>query len=100
MAKYSIDSGFSAEMFAGELGMSRSQLHRKLKALTDQSATEFIRSYRLIMARQMIDKQFGNLAEIAYEVGFNDPSYFAKCFKKQFGLLPIEYANKMREEEV
>lgn len=85
------DPNLSAEFFAKEIGLSRSQLHRKLKALTDQSASEFIRSYRLNFSRQLLDKQYGNIAEITYAVGFNNPSYFSECFKKQFGVLPSKY---------
>lgn len=85
------DPNLGAEFFAKEIGLSRSQLHRKLKALTDQSAIEFIRSYRLIYARQLLEKHYGNIAEITYAVGFNNPSYFAECFKKQFGVLPSKY---------
>lgn len=85
------DSSFNAERFSHEIGLSRSQLHRKLKALTDQSANVFIRSYRLNYARLLIDKKYGNVAEISYAVGFNNPSYFAECFKKQFGMLPSDY---------
>jgi len=82
------ETEFNAEQFSREIGLSRSQLHRKLKALTDQSAIEFIRSYRLNYSRQLLDKKYGNVAEISYAVGFNNPSYFAECFKKQFGYLP------------
>jgi DNA-binding response OmpR family regulator len=90
------DADFNAEAFAREIGMSRSQLHRKLKALTNQSAGDFVRSYRLKYARQLIDKGFGNVTQVAYECGFNSPSYFAECFKKLFGKLPSEYA-KVRD---
>jgi AraC-like DNA-binding protein len=86
------DAEFSAESFSREIGMSRSQLHRKLKALTDQSTGDFIRSYRLKYAKQLIEKDFGNMTQVAYESGFNSPSYFAECFKKQFGKLPSEFA--------
>ena len=88
------DSNFSVEAFIKEIGMSNTQLHRKLKALTDQSAGEFIRSYRLKYARQLIEKEYGNMAQVAYECGFNNPSYFAECFKKQFGVLPSEFAKE------
>jgi AraC-like DNA-binding protein len=71
--------------------MSRSQLHRKLVALTDLSATEFIRSYRLNLAKEMIEKNTGTISEIAYEVGFNSPSYFSKAFKEKFGVSPSEF---------
>ena len=85
------DTDFDSNSYAHETGMSRSQLHRKLKALTDQSTGEFIRAYRLTYARQLIEKNFGNVAQVAYESGFNSPSYFAECFKKEFGVLPSEF---------
>ncbi len=85
------DVGFDVEAFAGAMALSRSQLHRKLKALLDQSATEFIRTLRLHKAAQMLAGKAATVAEVAYDVGFNNPSYFAECFKKQFGKLPSEY---------
>jgi len=92
LKKNAAEPEFGADRFAKEMALSRAQLHRKLKALTDQSAREFIRSYRLNHARQLLEGHFGNVAEIAFEAGFSNPSYFAECFKKQFGILPSEYA--------
>ncbi len=86
------ETDFNAEDYAKEIGMSRSQLHRKLGALTGQTTSEFIRCYRLNYARQLIEKDFGNMAQVTYECGFTSPSYFTVCFKKQFGKLPSEYA--------
>ncbi len=91
------DADYSVEEYAKEIGMSRSQLHRKFKALTSQTASEFIRCYRIKYARQLIQKEFGNMAQIAYECGFNNPSYFAECFRKQFGVVPSEFA-KLSED--
>ena len=85
------DVGFDVEAFAGAMALSRSQLHRKLKALLDQSATEFIRTIRLNRAAELLAGKAATVAEVAYDVGFNNPSYFAECFKKQFGKLPSEY---------
>jgi signal transduction histidine kinase/DNA-binding response OmpR family regulator len=82
---------FSAEDFAMEVGMSRMQLHRKLKSLTGLSATEFMRSERLKMALPMLKNDQLNVSEVAYAVGFNDVSYFSKCFKDQYGATPSEY---------
>ena len=75
-----------------EIGMSRRQLHRKLQALTNQSASRFIRSMRLKRAAELLQRRYGNVAEVSYKVGFNNPSYFAECFRKQFGQLPSEYS--------
>ncbi len=88
------DPDFSAENLQKELGVSRTLLHVKLKALTGQSTTEFIRTYRLKYAAQLIQQHFGNIAQVAYEAGFNDQSYFTKSFKKHFGVAPSEYAKK------
>ena len=85
------DQDFSVELLGSELAMSRMQLFRKIKALTDQSPSEFIRTIRLKRAAHLIKSNFGNLAEITYEVGFNNPSYFAKCFRELYGVAPSEY---------
>jgi DNA-binding response OmpR family regulator len=85
------DSNFGVEAFCREAGMSRTQLHRKLKALTDQSAGDFIRIMRLKRAAELLTNQVGSIAEVAFMVGFNDPSYFTKCFQKQFGKTPSEF---------
>ena len=82
---------FEVSQLQDELLMSRTQLFRKIKALTNQSPGEFIRTVRLKRAAQLMDQNFGNIAQITFEVGFNNPSYFAKCFKELFGKLPSEY---------
>lgn len=84
------DEHFTVEQLGREVSMSRSQIHRKLVALTAQSATEFIRSYRLHRAKDMIGKDAGSISEIAYAVGFGSPSYFSKCFRKEFDISPSE----------
>ena len=84
------DAGFNVEVCCGESGMSRTQLHRKIKALTGQTALEFIRTYRLNRAAELLKKKSATVAEIAYDVGFNSPSYFSECFRNQFGKLPSE----------
>ena len=85
------NSEFSVEDFGRELGMSRMQLYRKMKALTGQSANEFIRSIRLKRAAQLIEQNHFTIAEVTYEVGFNDLQYFRDCFKKHFGVNPSKY---------
>lgn len=82
---------FNAESFSQKMGMSRMQLHRKLKALVGLSTTEFIRSQRLKMAAHLLKTSDINMSEVGYAVGFNDPSYFAKCFKETFGCTPKQY---------
>ena len=77
-----------------ELGVSRMQLHRKLKTLTGQSTTEFIRSIRLKRAAQLLETGHMNVVEVMYEVGIESSSYFSKAFKSQFGLPPAAYMKK------
>jgi signal transduction histidine kinase/DNA-binding response OmpR family regulator/tetratricopeptide (TPR) repeat protein len=85
---------FSVEQLQLEIGMSRMQLHRKLKALTNLSASDFIRSIKLKRAAQILKQPGIQIAEAAYLSGFNHMSYFSKCFKEQFGILPSEYAKQ------
>ena len=85
------DPGFNVEKFADNLALHRSVLHRKFVALVGESPVEFIRRIRLTKAAEMIEANFGNLSEIALEVGFNNPAYFSDCFKKQFGIAPSQY---------
>ena len=89
-----IEPTFSVEELSASLGMSRMQLHRKLKALTGLSASEFIRSQRLKLAADLLKNSDAIVSQVGYAVGFNDPSYFTKCFKKQFGCTPSEYSAK------
>ncbi len=78
-----------------EMGLSRTQLYRKLKGLVGQSANELIRSIRLKRAAQLIKSNEMTISEITYEVGFNDLQYFRFCFKKQFGVNPSEYSTQV-----
>lgn len=87
---------FSAEDFAHEIGVSRSNLHIKLKALTDLSATEFIRNQRLKEAAKQLGTFNYNISEVAYLVGFNNISYFNRCFKKQFGVTPSQFVEEIQ----
>ena len=68
--------------------ISRSQLHRKLKALTDQNATDFIRDYRLNQAMEMLKNKEGMVSEVASRVGFANEKYFSTAFKAKFGVSP------------
>jgi signal transduction histidine kinase/AraC-like DNA-binding protein len=85
------DCNFDVNSFFPEMGMSRMQLFRKLKALLNQTPNELIRNLRLQKAAQLIKQNFGNIAEVTYEVGFNNLSYFAKCFREKYGMLPSDY---------
>ena len=81
---------FSIEEFGKDVGMSRSQIHRKLKALTGKSASVYLRTVRLAKAKQMIEQKKGTISEISYQVGFSSPAYFSRCFKDEFGHAPSE----------
>jgi len=85
------NTGFDIESFSKNIGMSASQLYRKIKSITGLSPNEFIRTYRLKKAALLIKESNLNISEIAYQVGFNDALYFSKCFKKQFGTSPSLY---------
>lgn len=82
------DSDFSVERIGEEIGLSRVQLYRKVKAITDLTPVELLRKARLERARLLIERSDKSVAEIAYEVGFTSPSYFNKCFKDEFGMSP------------
>jgi signal transduction histidine kinase/DNA-binding response OmpR family regulator len=94
------NENFSAEDFAENVGMSKTHLNRKLNALTDTSANEFIRTFRLKKAARLLSGRSGNISEIAYEVGFSNPSYFAESFKKLFGYSPSEYLQNQRTSSI
>lgn len=85
------NSDFSINDFITEMGMSRSALYRKLKALTGQSITEFIRTIKLKRAAQLIAQTKLTISEIAFDLGFNDLKHFRKSFKKLFNELPSQY---------
>lgn len=82
------DEAFGVEELSKNLGMSRSQLHRKMKALTDQSPSVFVRTIRLQHAYQLLKRRVGNVSEIAFRVGFSNLPYFSRSFANQFGFPP------------
>ncbi|HEX8425209.1 hybrid sensor histidine kinase/response regulator transcription factor [Hymenobacter sp.] len=84
------DGDFSVEALSQEVALSRAQLHRKLKALTGQAPGDFIRTTRLLRAHALLQGQVGNVAEVAYKVGFNSPAHFSTSFSKLFGYAPSE----------
>ncbi|MFY7911966.1 MAG: ATP-binding protein [Emticicia sp.] len=85
------NNSFGVEILCRELGMSNSQLLRKLKALTNATPNEFIRDFRLQRAAELLQKKAGTVSEIAFKVGFESLSYFSKVFQEKFGVLPSEY---------
>ena len=82
------DADFGTSQLAKEIHLSESQIYRKLKAITDKSTAVFIRSIRLQKAKELIETTNKTISEIAYEVGFNDPSWFSRAFKDEFGISP------------
>jgi len=95
---------FDVAEFIEAMGISRSLLHKKLTNLAGQSASRFIRIYRLNIARELIIKNRAshslNISEIAYEVGFNDPKYFTRCFIKYFGIQPSAFLNEDKDKKM
>jgi signal transduction histidine kinase/ligand-binding sensor domain-containing protein/DNA-binding response OmpR family regulator len=94
--KHLDDPEFETGEFARSLNLSRSQLHRKLVGLTGQSPGEFIRIIRLKRAAQLLKQQSATISEVAYQVGFNNLSYFTKAFRQQFRCTPSEYMEKQK----
>ncbi len=84
--------GFDVDDFSRQMGLSRSQLYRKITSLTHLSPNEFVREFRLRKAIELIEMQHNNISQIAFETGFGSPSYFSKCFQERFGILPSDYA--------
>jgi DNA-binding response OmpR family regulator len=89
------DANLGVEALAEEMALSRSQLYRKLHALTGLSPGDFIRSMRLQRAAVLLRRHFGTVSQVAYEVGFSNPSHFTDSFRKQFGTTPSEYARSI-----
>lgn len=89
---------FDFDQFSVEMSTSKSTLHRKLKSLTGLSPGEFIRNVRMKHAVQMLGNNIGNISEIAYAVGFNDPKYFSRCFKAEFGITPKEWVDQNKKK--
>lgn len=88
---------FNVPMLSVEMGMSQPILYKKIRALTDLSVNDFIKSVRLKKAAQLLNQRVYNVSETAYAVGFSDPKYFTKEFKKQFGLSPTDYVKSKKE---
>lgn len=88
-------SGFNVVNFSKQLGLSKSQLYRKITTLTGLAPNDFIKEFRLKKSVKLIEMQMGNISEIALDAGFNSPSYFSSCFHKRFGLLPSNYAHAL-----
>ena len=88
------DSDFTVEQLCSEVGISRTQLHRKMKAMTGLTTAEFIRNIRLEQAARLLKEQKINVTQVAYAVGFSNLAHFSTVFRKQFGMTPTEYADQ------
>ena len=86
------DPEFSNSSIETLLGISRSSLNRKVRSLLDTTPNEYIRTKRLSAAALILERGGVRISEVCYAVGFNSPSYFAKCFREKYGMLPVEYA--------
>lgn len=92
-------SDLSVEELSRELGMSRVNLYKRLVAMTGKTPIEFIRVIRLKHAAKLLRETWMNISEVAYQVGFNNPKYFTKYFKEEFGMLPSVYQEKEKQEQ-
>ena len=90
------DSEFGVEDMGQQIGLSRVQLYRKVKAMTGSSVVDLLRKARLAKARRLLETLSMSVSEVAYEVGFSAPSYFTKCFKEEYGMLPGDVGNVMK----
>jgi YesN/AraC family two-component response regulator len=91
------DPEFNVSELVNHIGMSRPVLFRKTKMLTGLSVIDLIRSVRLKKAEMLLKQNRMTISEVAYEVGYNDPKYFSKLFRTQFGKTPSEYLEKMKQ---
>jgi AraC-like DNA-binding protein len=87
------DSDFTIEHFCRKMSMSKSQLYRKTTTLWNLAPNALLQEFRLIKAKGLLKNHSGNIAQTTFDSGFTSPSYFTKCFKKKFGLLPAGYLN-------
>ncbi|MFQ6599865.1 two-component regulator propeller domain-containing protein [Flavobacterium sp. C3NV] len=93
------DSEFSVDQFSKEIGMSRSNLYLKLKAITGESAMDFIKRIRFKKAVELMQSKRYTIAQITYMCGFNSPSYFSTAFKQHYGCMPSEYLAKIDDSK-
>ena len=92
------DENFSPNDLANAAGMSRSSIHRKLKASTGLDASRFIRKIRLERSFEMLKNSSDTVSEIAFKVGFGSPAYFTKCFHEYYGYPPVEVRRRLSDD--
>ena len=88
------DSDFTVDALTKEVGISRAQLHRKMKEMAGLSVSEFIRNIRMEQAVRLLEEQKINVTQVAYSVGFSNLAHFSTVFRKQFGVSPTEYVEQ------
>ncbi len=88
---------FTIDDYCQAMAMSKSQLYRKTIALTGLSPNLLLKDFRLEKAIELMQKQFYSISQVTFDSGFTSPSYFTKCFKKKYGLLPMSYMDLLRE---
>ena len=93
------ESTFGLEVLAEEMQMSKSTLHRKIKAYASTTPLDFIRSVRMKRACSMLESGRMNVSEVAYAVGFSSPQYFARCFKEEYGVTPTEHMRNSKDTQ-
>ena len=93
------DSGYGVEQLASDIGLSRVQLHRKMKQITGIATSDFIRNIRLKQAARLIRENKVNISQVAYAVGFNNQTHFSTVFKKHYGMTPTEYIERGEKGE-
>ena len=89
------NTDMNVEKFSKDLGYSKSQFYRKMIAITGKSPNTFLKEYRLNKALNLLNRQVGNISEVAFETGFNSPAYFSKCFSEVYGVLPSRYVKQI-----
>jgi DNA-binding response OmpR family regulator len=94
--KHLSDSDFSVDTLTSEVGISRTQLHRKMKEMTGLPVSEFVRNIRLEQAVRLLEEQKINVTQVAYTVGFSNLAHFSTVFRKQFGVSPTEYMERKK----
>ena len=99
MNEHLADPDLNVEKLTEDVGISRAQLHRKLKEIAGVSAGEFIRNLRLEQAARLIEEGQINITQVAYSVGFCNQTHFSTVFKKHYGMSPSEYAETKRNEK-
>ena len=99
MNEHLTDPDLNVEKLTEDVGISRAQLHRKLKEIAGVSAGEFIRNLRLEQAARLIEEGQINITQVAYSVGFSNQTHFSTVFKKHYGMSPSEYAETKRNEK-